>query len=108
MAEDILEQLKSKEDEMEALINEARKKAASIREEALKKAKEIKSAKIKETEAELAGFAGKKREAAELEAASIEKDAVKRAEELKKKGVARKDEAVKAVVRFINEGLGER
>lgn len=108
MSEDILEKLKSKEDEMEALINEARRKTASIREEALKKAKEIKSAKMKEMEAELAGFAGGKREAYAEEAAAIEKDAAKRAGELKEKGVSRKDEAVKAVVRFINEGLGER
>ena len=107
MAEDILEQLKSKEDEMEALINEARRKASSIKEDALRKAKEIKSARMKETEEEFSGIIARKREAAALEAASIEADAEARAGELKRISVARSDDAVKEVVRFINEGLGD-
>ena len=108
MAEDILEQLKSKEDEMEALINEARKQAASMKENALKKAKEIRSAKIKETEQELAGIFARRKEAASREAAAIEADAVARAAGLRQTVAAQRDRAVKEVVRFINEGLGER
>ncbi len=108
MAEDILEQLKSKEDEMEALINEARRKASSIKEDALRKAKEIKSARMKETEEEFSGIIARKTEAAALEAASIEADAGARAGKLRGLVAEQKDKAVKEVVRFINEGLGER
>lgn len=108
MAEDILERLKSKEDELEAFINEARKKASSIKEEALKKAKGIRSAKMKEIELVLAEFAEKEKEAAVKEAAAITKNAANQAEGLKKKGAAQKEKAVEVVVRFINEGLGER
>jgi len=108
MAEDILEQLKSKEDEMEAFINDARRKAAAIVEAALKKAKDIRNAKMKESEVELAGFIDSQRESARLEAQRIETDALAQAQALRQKGEAQKGKAVETVLRLINEGLGDR
>lgn len=108
MSEDILERLKSKELEMEEFLNEARRKAASIKEDALRTAREVRSARTKEMERELSEQAVMEKEAALKEAQSIEKEAVKLAGDLKKKGEARKDKAVAGVVRFIIEGLGER
>jgi vacuolar-type H+-ATPase subunit H len=108
MSEDILERLKSKELEMEEFLNEAGRKASAIKEDALRKAKEVRAVKTKEMERELSELAAHEREAALKEVESIEKEAVELAEKLKKKGEARKDKAVAEVVRFIIDGLGER
>jgi vacuolar-type H+-ATPase subunit H len=53
MPEDILAELRAKEQQMEALISDARGEAASIREAALQSAREIKARGLSELDEEL-------------------------------------------------------
>jgi len=102
---DVLDRLKSKEDEMEALIAEARRSAAAIREEAAARAKRIVEDAAAALEPELEKMTEKAREEVAREVRSMEDQARREAEELRKRGAARKDEAVEAVVRFVMEGI---
>lgn len=101
MPEDILEKLRSKEAQMEALLSETRAKASIIKEAAVKKAKELKTAKIIELEEDLRKAYEKQDALVKSEAAAIDGQAEKMALELKEKGVRNMDWAVEKVYRII-------
>ncbi|MBI1912546.1 MAG: hypothetical protein HYS21_11170 [Deltaproteobacteria bacterium] len=106
MPEDILEKLRAKEEEMEALINDARKKAAIIREGAAKTAKELKADRIREIEEELKRISSIAEVEMQKEVARIEEQAQKDVEDIRKKGAERKDKAVKEVIKAVLESMG--
>jgi vacuolar-type H+-ATPase subunit H len=103
--DDVLDRLKHKEDEMEAQIQEARTRASSIKDEALKKVREIKSARQNELDSEIEKIVASRTGEIDAEVAGIEEQALTDAEELRDKGLKRADEAVLEGVRFIMEGV---
>lgn len=108
MPEDILAELRIKEEEMEALINDARKRAAVIRELGLKSARELKESILKETDEEIKAQYSSVIEEISAEARRIEETGEKEALELKEKGLKRKDAVAREVMRFLLDEAGER
>ena len=104
MKENIIDRLKHKEKEMEALIEEARVNASRIKADAVKMAREIKSAGMEELEDELKSRAESAEKELREEVARIEESARSAAEELKKKGAEKTEEAVEMVLRVVAEG----
>lgn len=102
--DDVLDHLKSKEDEMEARIQDARTRAAAIREEALKKVRDIKAARQRELDSEVDGIVAGRTTEIDADVAAVERQAERDAEELRARGTKRIDEAVTEAVRFITEG----
>lgn len=107
-ADDVLSRLKAKEEEMEALLDEAKRKAASIKEEAVKRAGEIREEAARRTEAELAGAASDEKAAMDKEVEEIWREGHAAARALREKGEARKDRAVEAVTGLILEGIRDQ
>lgn len=107
MKEDIIEILKDREKDMEALIQGAKRNGAKLREEAAQKAREIRNTKAREVEEEIASMRGPETERIKKEVAKIEKEAEKALTELRKKSVERRGEAVDCVTGLIFEGLSE-
>lgn len=106
MAEDILAGLRAKEEEMEALLKGARQEAASVREAALKSARELKDRSRAELEEELRRtYEARIREAA-LEAERIEEQGRVEAERLRARGERNFEKVVSEVMRFIKEPHG--
>lgn len=101
MPEDILSELRAREEEMEELINEARRQAARIREEASRSARELKESKLREAEEEARGIESSGRAAIEREAMGVEEEGRREAEALRLKGEGNRDRAVAEVVRFL-------
>lgn len=106
MPEDILEELKAKEEEMEALINDAKRRASVIKEGAVKAARELKSASLRDMEKDIKELASRDEAAITEEVKRIEEESKKSAEGLKIKGLSMRDKAVEEVIRIIT-GLGE-
>ena len=106
MPEDILAELRAREEEMEALINEARKEASRIREEALRSARELKESRRKESEEEARSLEAAGSEAAGKEAMMIVEEGEKEAGELRGKGDRNIEKAVSEVVRFLKSPKG--
>ncbi|MBI2414131.1 MAG: hypothetical protein HYV24_13085 [Deltaproteobacteria bacterium] len=104
MAVDILEELKRKEEAMEALINDAKKRASAIREASLKSAKELKAVKLKDIEAELSLLSEASEKGLKHEISSIEEAGKRDAEALKKKGEANREKAIEEVMRTLTGG----
>ncbi|MCC6501572.1 MAG: hypothetical protein IT362_00365 [Deltaproteobacteria bacterium] len=106
MPEDILAELRAKEVELEARINEARREASSIREAALKSARDIKAAGASELEGELKAFIDERTREMNDEAASIEEKGRQEALRLKEIGERNFERAVEEVVKFIKQPRG--
>ncbi|MDP2689929.1 MAG: hypothetical protein Q8P48_07430 [Deltaproteobacteria bacterium] len=106
MPEDILSDLKAKEEELEVLLEGARTKALAIREEALRKARELKEAKAVELESELAAISEEREAAIREEAGRIEREGEAAAAKLKATGEKNMDRAVEEVIRFITGAGG--
>lgn len=104
MSVDILEELKKKEEAMEALINEAKKRASVIREASIKSARELKAVRLREIDAELKGLSDKSEEGLKKEVSSIEEAGKRDAEALEQKGEARKEKAIEEVMRTLSGG----
>lgn len=104
MADDIIEKLRTKEEEMETLLLETRKQAAIIKEAAIKRAKELKTAKLIEMEEGLRKASEKEDAVIAAEADAIDKEGQRLALELKAKGERNMDRAVEAAVRSIMGG----
>ncbi|GMR05411.1 MAG: hypothetical protein BMS9Abin24_229 [Thermodesulfobacteriota bacterium] len=102
MPEDILSDLRAKEDELDALVEAARLKAASIREEALRKAGELKDRYASRIEAELEEIRVARDKVTQEEVARIEREADAAVQELRALCVKKMDRAVKEVIRFID------
>src|SRR4030067_3310890 len=98
---DILESLKKKEDELELLLQEARGKAAQIKENTVEERKNILSTLAVELEAQRGAF--RKAQLADLEAEvrRIKEDAHREAERLNAEAEGNIDKAVETVLRVI-------
>lgn len=101
MAGDILAELRAKEDELEARVNEARREAASIREAALKSAREKKAAAFSELETEITSFVEARTKEMNEEAAAIEEKGRGEAARLRGVGERNFEKAVDEIVRLI-------
>lgn len=100
MEGDMLDRLRAKEEEMEALINDARKRAAAIKEDALKKARELKERKVREIEAELQSRRTLEEEENIRNGMRRIEEAEEAIEELRKRAELKRGEAVKEVMRL--------
>ena len=105
MPGDILEELKRKEEEMEALINGSRKMAFTIRETALKNARELKASRQSEIDRELKERAASFEEGLKKEIEGIEEAGRRDAESLKDAGRARMETAIEDVVKALSGGI---
>ena len=103
--DDVLDRLKAKEDEMEARIQEARSRASAIKEGALTKVREIKTASQSELDSEIERIVAARTAEIEAEVAGIDAQAGRDAEELKNRGLRRRDKAISEAVRFVMEGV---
>lgn len=102
MSTDILEGLRAKEEEMAALIEQARLKAVAIRESAVRQAKEIKTAREIEAQALIREAAIEQESLMRQEADAVEAQAQETARTLRAKGGSRLEEAVEFVVRTVS------
>ena len=102
MPEDILSDLKAKEDELDALVESARLKAASIREGARRKADEIKAAHASSIEAELEVLRREHDKSITGEVEKIERASGGAVDELRALCVKNMDRAVSDVIRLIS------
>lgn len=108
MPENIIDKLKAKEDEMESLVAGARKKAAAIREEAVRKAMELKKSGAAGIEEELSRMKKTAMDEVDLEVRKIDAEAEAAAKVITAAGAERKEEAVRVVARLISEGIHDR
>lgn len=106
MPEDILAELRVKEEEMETLLGDARRQAASIREAALKSAREFRSRSLSELDEELKRVSDGKIKEMKQEAGKIEDEGRKDAERLKARGEKNFEKVVEEVMRFIRDPHG--
>lgn len=103
MATNILDKLRAKESEMEALLREARTRASSIREEALIKAKEIRDNALKEMETTVEELTAREEAGIRKAVKGIEEKASEDAASFKERAGARMDEAVRRVMEIVLE-----
>lgn len=109
MAQDnIIDKLKAKEEEMDALINETRKKAASIKEEALRRAKEVRESKAAELEREIQSTITSGEEDIKSELNDIEVKARMEAAALRQKGAEKLSAAIEYVMRIAAGGFDDK
>lgn len=102
MSVDILEGLRAKEEEISAIIEEARLKASSIREAAVRRAKEIKTAREIEAHSIISEAGREQERIMREEAASVESKSIEAAKALRVKGTSRLEEAAIDVVRIVS------
>ncbi len=102
MSTDILEGLRAKEEEMAAIIEQARLKAIAIREAAVRHAKEIKTAREIEAQALIRSAAIEQESLMRQEAGEVEAKAVEAAKALRAQGASSLEEAVEFVVRTVS------
>ncbi|MFQ5735312.1 MAG: hypothetical protein ACE5GY_00435 [Thermodesulfobacteriota bacterium] len=107
MPEDLLSDLKEKEDELETLLEGARLKAAAIKEEALEKARKLKEAKATELDEELAAMAVERDAAIKEEVERIEREGASALAELRSVCEKNIDRAVEEVLNFVIGHDGE-
>lgn len=101
---DVLESLKQKEEELDNLLKEARKRALRIKEDALLKAEALRISKSKELNAVLEEYKKGEMEKINKEAEEILADAAKRCEELRHTAEKNMEKAVEKVVQHVIEG----
>ncbi|MBI5886720.1 MAG: hypothetical protein HZB85_09115 [Deltaproteobacteria bacterium] len=108
MAEDLIDRLKRKEDEFDALIAEAKKGASAIKDEAVKKARELKAARRGTIEDTVRAEAAAREEETGLEVRGIEQEAKARSELIRNRGGKRLAAAAAKVVIRVVEGIGDK
>jgi vacuolar-type H+-ATPase subunit H len=101
---DVLESLKHKEEELDALLREARKKASRIKEDALIKAEALRISKSKELNAMLEEYKKGEMEKIDKEAEAILTEAEKQAEEVRLRAGKNIEKVVELVVRHVLGG----
>lgn len=106
MAEDILAELRAKEEEMEAFINDARGKAVSMREAAQKSARELRARSSAELDERLKALYDEKTAAMKEEARRIEEEGRIEADRLRERGERNFEKVVQELMRFIIEPGG--
>ncbi|OGQ50731.1 MAG: hypothetical protein A3J24_09440 [Deltaproteobacteria bacterium RIFCSPLOWO2_02_FULL_53_8] len=108
MAEDLIDRLKRKEDEFEALITDAKRSAAAIKDDAIKRVKEMKAVRRSAIEDAIRAEAATMQEQTRLEAAHIEHEARLQADRIRSRGRAQLDAAVNEVLIRVVEGIGDK
>ncbi|MBI5970430.1 MAG: hypothetical protein HY884_04685 [Deltaproteobacteria bacterium] len=108
MSDDVLVRLKAKEEEIEAAINIAKMQAASIKEGALKKAREVKLSSLKRLDEDARALAAMQGEELKNLSAKMDAEAGSKAAELRKIGLKNMDEAVETVLRRVMEALSDK
>ncbi|OGP21212.1 MAG: hypothetical protein A2054_02870 [Deltaproteobacteria bacterium GWA2_55_10] len=103
MPEDILAELRAREEEMEALVEQARKEAASIRDEAARTSRAIRESAGSRSLEEVRAFEDSERALIEDEARAIEEQGRAEAAELRAKGERNMEKVVTEVMRFLIE-----
>lgn len=101
---DVIEPLKRKEEELDNLLKEAGEQVLQIKEDALRKAKEIRVSMSKEIDRMVDEYKKGEIEKIGKEAEAIKAEAKKQAEELRLRVERRYEKAVEMVVRYIIEG----
>lgn len=108
MAEDLIDRLKRKEDEFEALIAEAKKSAAAIKDDAIKRVRELKAARRAAMEEAVRSELAVREAQTNREVEGIEQEAQLQAGRIRSKGKARLEAAVNEVLIRIVEGIGDK
>ena len=108
LKENIIDRLKVKEKEMEACIEEARRKASVIKAEAVKEAREIKAAGAKELEREIKTLSENSEGEITKEVLAIEARSEQEAELVRKRASEKIDSAIREVLRIVAEGIDDR
>ncbi len=108
MKDDVLDRLKSKEEEIEAAINAAKRQAASIKEGALKKAREFKLSGLKRLDEEARALAARQGEELKKLSEKMDAEAAAKAAELRRTGLQNMDKAIEAVLRRVTEELSDK
>lgn len=98
---DVINSLRKKEEELDKLLDEAKRTALKIKEDALRKAGEIKTSGMKEIEEMLEKYKTAEMGRIDEEVDAIQKKAMEEAERLKIKAGERFDEVVEKVVRYV-------
>ncbi len=106
MQENIIERLRRKEEEMEALVAGARDRAASIREDAAGKADEIRKGAAAALDAEMERLGVLSGPGIEKEVSEIEEAAALEAGRIRDAGRRRRQAAVEEAMRAVTEGIG--
>ncbi len=106
MPEDLLSDLKEKEDELEALVEGARIKAVSIKDSALNAARALKESKTADLEAELASMAAGQEDVIRAEVEKIEREGEAEVERMRAAYEQNIDRAVEEVIRYITGANG--
>lgn len=104
MPEDVLAELRAKEEEMEAILARARQEAAAIREEALRSSREIREAARAMAAEEVRALEASERALMEEEANKVEEQGKAEAAELRSKGERNMEKVVSEVMRFLMPG----
>jgi len=107
MQDNVIDRLRVKEEEMEALVAGARNRAAFIREDAVRKAGEAREAGLAALEGDIRRLGVELEANIKKEIAGIEKDAGQEAAALKEKGGQRMEAALRQAAKFIIEGIDE-
>lgn len=105
MQDNVIDRLRAKEEEMEALVAAARSRAAFIRVEALKKAAEARSSGLAALEDEIQRLGAEFEADIKKDIAEIEKDAGREAAALREKGGQKTEAAIRQAAKFIMEGI---
>ncbi|GMR04606.1 MAG: hypothetical protein BMS9Abin23_0506 [Thermodesulfobacteriota bacterium] len=108
LKENLIDRLKVKEEEMDALIEDARKKAASIKKDALEKAAGLKGAALEKIDAEVEAARAAAEDAIMKEVEAFEHEARAGAAELREKGLSRIERAVERILSIVAEGIDDR
>ena len=106
--DNIIDELKVKEDEMEALLRDAKDKARAVREDALRKANEIRGAMLEAFEAEMRSAASVEEARTEERSREIAIDAREEAKLLAAKATSRMESAVQELMRIVMEGASDK
>lgn len=102
---DVMESLKQKEEELEALLRETRENGARIREDAVRMAEGIKLSALKELDRVVEEYKKTEMEKIDRETESIKSYAVKMCEELQKAADERVKRTADIVIDYILKGI---
>lgn len=105
MQDNVIDRLRVKEEEMDALVAGARNRAAFIREDALRKAGEARVSGLAALEDEIRRLGAEFEVNIKKEIAEIEKDAGREAAALREKGGQKMEAAIRRAAEFITEGI---
>lgn len=106
--ENIIDEIKVKEEEMEALLREAKENSRAVREDALRKAKEIRGSMLEAFEAEMRSAASIDEARTDERSREILTEAREDAKLLAAKAASRMESAVQELMRIVMEGASDK